>query len=442
MQNTFLKSVRPALRKMTLTAFTVLFAVTLYSQTGSAGATGTTGVTGTTGASGATGTTGSSGITGSTGVTGTTGATSATATTATTAPVTGVSPVPPVYKTVKAERYVVPDSSNSWFAGIVKWFTGTDDRVYPDGYIKVTTNRAGRDLGLKSPDSLRLWINGICFDKLRTQNFNATDSTMIFQLKYDTARNSAWKLFYAWPDYTTFDHTVTVNLGTRNAVFKSDKPQYVRLGTSVGWMLIIGYLIFGGLMFLAIRYRMTLLKGVADCKKRGITISYDKNQPTDAAAGVIYIGDMQFSLARAQFLWWLIIIFFSIIHIWAITDTMPPLNGSVLLLIGVSGGTFYISRLIDKKDAANAPAPTSAQITASITDMLQNGKSQGLLPDILNDGSAISLHRLQLVAFSIFLGAYFLWQVIYGLTFPHIDSTMLLLMGISSGTYAGMKTSE
>jgi hypothetical protein len=69
-------------------------------------------------------------------------------------------------------------------------------------------------------------------------------------------------------------------------------------------------------------------------------------------------------------------------------------------------------------------------------------KSKGIMVDMLSDGHAMSLHRLQLLLFTVFLGCYFLIEVAGHLVMPQISETMMGLMGISSVTYAGIKSTE
>ena len=68
--------------------------------------------------------------------------------------------------------------------------------------------------------------------------------------------------------------------------------------------------------------------------------------------------------------------------------------------------------------------------------------SNGFLNDILSDNCGIEFHRLQVFVWTIFLGIIFLNSVVGQLTLKDFDSTMLALMGISSGTYLGFKLKE
>jgi hypothetical protein len=67
--------------------------------------------------------------------------------------------------------------------------------------------------------------------------------------------------------------------------------------------------------------------------------------------------------------------------------------------------------------------------------------SAGLI-DLLRDGDGISFHRFQIVVWTIVLGVIFVRAVAIDLTMPEFDTTLLGLMGLSSGTYIGFKFPE
>jgi len=69
-------------------------------------------------------------------------------------------------------------------------------------------------------------------------------------------------------------------------------------------------------------------------------------------------------------------------------------------------------------------------------------QSQGFLKDILSDENGISLHRFQIFAWTFVMVAVFIRQVTAYLIMPEFDSSLLILMGISSGTYLGFKVTE
>ena len=71
-----------------------------------------------------------------------------------------------------------------------------------------------------------------------------------------------------------------------------------------------------------------------------------------------------------------------------------------------------------------------------------------LLMDLLSEnevtageGRVITFHRFQIVVLTLILGTVFVSEVLTKLAMPAFDPTLLVLMGISSGTYLGFKVS-
>jgi len=83
-----------------------------------------------------------------------------------------------------------------------------------------------------------------------------------------------------------------------------------------------------------------------------------------------------------------------------------------------------------------------SQQLQSISPASTDANSQGLLRDILRDGSGYSFHRFQIFAWTIVLGIIFVSSVYNNLSMPEFSTTLLGLMGISSGTYIGFKFPE
>ncbi|HXP60882.1 MAG TPA: hypothetical protein VN829_10350, partial [Dongiaceae bacterium] len=67
---------------------------------------------------------------------------------------------------------------------------------------------------------------------------------------------------------------------------------------------------------------------------------------------------------------------------------------------------------------------------------------QSFTADILGDNGVLDFHRFQIAAFTLVLGVIFVEKVLSDLAMPDFDATLLGLMGISSGTYIGMKLPE
>ena len=68
--------------------------------------------------------------------------------------------------------------------------------------------------------------------------------------------------------------------------------------------------------------------------------------------------------------------------------------------------------------------------------------SQNFASDIVSDGWGVSLHRFQLVLWTLILSVVFVVEVTSELKMKEFDTTLLTLMGISSGLYVGFKFPE
>ena len=312
--------------------------------------------------------------------------------------------------------------------------------LYPEDYVMVKINPCDLDSAKKNMQQYRLWIDGICFPNMQPLFISNSESAVIFQIARDTLASSPWQLLYSSPTYWRFHRNVAMNLGTLTTEFTQGKNQYiVDLHTTTKAIPWIFYPLFLLLLLIIIRFGKPLLKDTGIYLINGVKINYKVANPDDHSNGILNISEIPYSLARCQFLIWLVVVFFAILHIWVITDVMTSPVGSTLILLGISSGTYYIGKIIDKQQTATEVRTAVDQIKKFQTD---NQLAQGLMHDILSDGNNISLHRLQLVIFTAFLSLYFLSEVIGCLIMPQFDATMLTLMGISSTMYAGVKTTE
>lgn len=129
-----------------------------------------------------------------------------------------------------------------------------------------------------------------------------------------------------------------------------------------------------------------------------------------------------FSLGLTQMAWWFFIISTSFVAIWFITDSFSSLTTSILGLMGIGSGTALGSYMLQPKSSDETPRET-----------------RGFFTDLVSDENGVSFHRFQMVAWTVYLGVIFLMNVYTSLTMPNFDTTLLALMGISSGTYLGFK---
>lgn len=139
--------------------------------------------------------------------------------------------------------------------------------------------------------------------------------------------------------------------------------------------------------------------------------------------------NLYYSLGRAQLFFWTLLVLVAYLSICFQTDTLPDLPLSVLAILGISISTTAVSKLVENKNKAAVPID-------------QNAASEGFLFDILSDGSSINIQRFQNVAFNLFFGVIFLQKTFANHIMPDFDQNVLILMGISSGAYAGLKNME
>ena len=330
------------------------------------------------------------------------------------------------------------------------------DEKLPDyytqySYISLRTSKEGYVYALQHKDSLRLFINGILYPNIKPAYFNLDSTAVVFKMNYDTAQASPWKIYYAFPNYWSVSHGNTeVSMAFPHSSAMIYGTPTVELHTSAYFRIFMAYAIFILIIFLVCnhkvwKYNKTILRDVALYAQNGVMIN---DLPTSVENGTINYKEIPFSLARSQFLMWLVLIFLGILHIWGFTSILTEPTGSVLTLLGISGTTFYLGKVLDTAPSNNNPPPADpnnpnaakqAAVQAFITE---NKKSKGFVNDILYDGNTISLHRLQLFMFTVFLGVYFLCAFVTNLALPSFSPTLMALMGISSATYAGLKTTE
>lgn len=64
-------------------------------------------------------------------------------------------------------------------------------------------------------------------------------------------------------------------------------------------------------------------------------------------------GSDKASLSRFQMLVWTFVIGFSFLYLVILNDTFPELPGEVLAILGISGGTYVVSKGIQKAGGGN-----------------------------------------------------------------------------------------
>ena len=136
-----------------------------------------------------------------------------------------------------------------------------------------------------------------------------------------------------------------------------------------------------------------------------------------------------YSLSLFQMAFWFTLVIIAYVFMWLINDELDTITSSVLALIGLGAATAIGATMIDKNKTQ------SGEATPAVS-------TRGFLHDVLSDANGISLHRFQMFVWTLVLGIIFIASVYKNLSMPEFSSTLLDLMGISSGTYVGFKVQE
>jgi len=192
-----------------------------------------------------------------------------------------------------------------------------------------------------------------------------------------------------------------------------------------------------------------------------------------------------FSLARVQIAFWFLLIIGGFCYLRLGLGEAPSVNNSALILMGIAGGTYAAAVTIDVTkrktvndlraeqaaikgrlkdiptdlESAGNDATVKATLTQEQTSKKQRDeeieaqlkqmsreqaqhKTNGFFFDIVSDENGVAIHRFQMAAWTLALGILFLFDLTRNLSMPEFSAALLGLMGISAGTYAGLKTAE
>jgi hypothetical protein len=282
-------------------------------------------------------------------------------------------------------------------------------------------------------DDLTLFVNDVPIAGLEPDSCELADGRLRYTLARDEESAAAWRVLFTEP--WKFINTVSLTVGPHARL---SWPSAVEEMELVILPLFWVYAYFIGLT-LAVALFVWLARRTSLLRDRGEGVAAGMQAP--------------YSLARFQLAFWGFLVMAAYVFIWMITGELDTITGSVLALLGIGSGTALGAALIDQgkeeAPAANAAKPAAAveagapATTAAATPPPpKTVVTRGFLKDVLSDERGISIHRFQLFVWTLVLGIIFC-SVVYGsLEMPQFSATMLGLMGISSGTYLGLKMPE
>lgn len=279
-------------------------------------------------------------------------------------------------------------------------------------YVTIRLNKPApwlRDARWRSDVCLN--INGMPLPEIRPLFFN-NDSLFTFYLERgDSSTNQiAWDIIQQISE-KKITRNVRMSIGTP---LLPALPVQKNKATDFTFIIIykIGLLAFAvvalGMIYLLYRFRKSQLFRSAD----------------DAVG--VRTDNGAYSLAKVQLAFWTVIIILSETYIWCITGVLPDLSTSSLILLGLSVGTTALSTAV------------------GYANELKGQTSSGSFwKDIISDAAGVpSLHRVQMVIWTILIGFYFVRESWLHFSMPEVSDNLLILMGISSGTYVAFKTQE
>jgi hypothetical protein len=315
------------------------------------------------------------------------------------------------------------------------------------------------------PKPVTLYVQGIDTE-VPPAFVDYENGILTFELHRNAKNNDLWHgLLYAPLQNRTASMYVSVGvLGDKPLPPVKGAPTEVQLQKiyvdNLTWLWV--------LLLISVALGLVIVGSKSDLLRDGPTIGGTKQS---------------FSLARTQMAWWFFLVLVGYVFIWLVTSDRDTIPVSLLGLVGISATTALAAvavsnrgsdqtsarkKLLDDELVAITAATT--EIDTQLTDptltniyptlkakkaememrrqniYLERASLTTISPSInwwrdliTDDNGAFGLDRVQIFVWTLVLGLIFLYSVLWDLSMPEFNNTLLALMGISSGTYIGFK---
>jgi hypothetical protein len=330
---------------------------------------------------------------------------------------------------------------------------GLRDTIYIHVY-KLSDLLAELEACRSTTKQLVLYLGGLPIrDLTGTLPRPAADGFLEFHVMRTSAAKEAWDRIMSRPTSRSRVIPISVGYADQFPVRSSLAVEFVVVPLWEAF-LAIGFWLLAVVIFLVLAARTSIIR--------------------DGSATA------SFSLSRTQGAWWFFAILGAFMFIVATTgDPNAALNGTALTLIGISAATAGASAVVNASQAGEKQAAeqhmqeqvaqqeqqvaaiaAQAQAVPAAQDQLAQAntllarkrdlllrlrtpfQAENFLKDILSDADGISIHRFQMVVWTLVLSFIFVKGVYNDMAMPDFDSNLLTLQGISAATFVGLKMAE
>jgi hypothetical protein len=327
---------------------------------------------------------------------------------------------------------------------------GSDIVVHLDGTAPV------------DPSAWQLYLDGYPVTEAKSTRLGDDGRSLVFTLSRSNAVDPGWSALLGSPE--SMDREVTVSVANMDSTtplrLSGTSPITVQLALLRPWWAVFAVIVAVLVGALA----------VAHGRRSGLL--------RDRLLIQVPVSEQCYSLGRLQMGFWFVLVLITFLFLWFYLGDYNTMTTQALTLMGISAATGlgaiaangYNHTELDAADKALVAAKfTSAQDIIDLRAALKAAedrkapdqdiadlktrfaewekwtadyRTQGLIPDILNDGDGTALHRLQVVVWTIVLGGVFVVEAWQSLTMPAFSDTLLALMAVSGGSYVGFKVAE
>jgi len=253
-----------------------------------------------------------------------------------------------------------------------------------------------------------LFINGMPIKGLQPESCDKNTGHVRYLLRRTEDSEVAWHKLLGSPHHYAKDVSISVGSDPQFSI-PSDVNAFKLEAVPRAWFFLFMVLAALFIFFVAMLCRRTAII------RSGVTSVPAHQRP--------------YSLSLFQMVFWFALVIVAYVFMWLINDELDTITESVLALIGIGAATAIGATMIDKNKTQTG-------------DAVPVMTSRGFVRDVLSDGDGISLHRFQMFIWTLVLGVIFVASVYKNLSMPEFSTTLLGLMGISSGTYLGFKVPE